>query len=58
MITSGVPGRCPATERDVARLAPGRLRQACLVLAIWLAAVGTAAAQDPSKEFWPITTTP
>ena len=53
MITSGVPGRCPATEPDVARLAPGRLRQALLVLAIRLATAGTAAAQDPSQEFWP-----
>ncbi len=37
----------------VSSLGSGCLRPACLAVALWLAAAGTAAAQDPAKEFWP-----
>jgi hypothetical protein len=34
-------------------IAAGRLRAVSSALLIWLAIAGTAAAEDPSKEFWP-----
>ena len=41
------------TITELGRGCPASMRAACFAVTLWLLAIGTARADDPSREFWP-----